>query len=607
MKEILYIILLPAFAGLAVALIPERLKTLKSIITFITAVIILYFSYQIFNLKDGKYVFSKIESLSKFFIFNIDPLSRLVLLFIGLFGFLFSFYSIKFIENRFEFKGYYTKFLWTLACSSGAVLSDNLITFIIFWGFLGLILYRFLRGEDERSCNAAKKSFIVIGTSDCILILGVAFLYLKAKSYNISEMSIPLEGWIAISGFVSLLIASLAKAGAFPVHIWIPDYTESGPAVISALLPASLDKLLGIYFLVRICQDIFVLKPWANFLLLLIGSITIIAAVMLALIQHKYKRLLGYHAVSQVGYMVTGIGTGLPIGIVGGLFHMLNNALYKAGLFLVAGAVEKNTNEEELENLGGLASVMPLTFFSALICALSISGVPPLNGFVSKWIIYQALIEYGKQSDLFSNLWFIWLALAVIGSALTLASFIKFITGIFLGRKEEKFSFIKEVNFSMWVPMIIIALLCIIFGILGTSFVVPELLKPVSNEFGYIGLWQSELVGILIITGIVLGFIIYLLGNLKNLKFKRQFIGGEIINEEFKFQSVEFYKTLNEFKILDFLYKKAKEGWFDVYELSKRIVLFISKELQFLHTGVLPLYLLWIILGILIIFLILVR
>ena len=188
-----------------------------------------------------------------------------------------------------------------------------------------------------------------------------------------SEMSIELRDGVAIVGFFSLLIASLAKAGAFPVHTWLPEYTEAAPSSISAFLPASLDKLLGIYFLTRICTNIFVLRQWAILLLLLIGSITIIAAVMMALVQHNYKKLLGYHAVSQVGYMVTGIGLGTPLGIAGGLFHMINNALYKSGLFLAGGATEKQTNEEELDKLGGLAVYMPITFFSALIFALSIS------------------------------------------------------------------------------------------------------------------------------------------------------------------------------------------------------------------------------------------
>ncbi len=141
-----------------------------------------------------------------------------------------------------------------------------------------------------------------------------------------------------------------------------------------AYLPASLDKLLGIYLLARISLHMFVLNEPLKFLLLIIGAVTIILAVMMALVQHNLKKLLAFHAVSQVGYMVMGIGTGVPIGIIGGLFHMLNHAIYKCCLFLGAGAVEKRTGTTELEELGGLAKSLPVPFISMVIAAFAISG-----------------------------------------------------------------------------------------------------------------------------------------------------------------------------------------------------------------------------------------
>ena len=116
----------------------------------------------------------------------------------------------------------------------------------------------------------------------------------------------------------------------------------------------------------------------------------------MALVQHNYKKLLGYHAVSQVGYMIIGFGLGSVIGIAAGLFHMINNALYKSGLFLSAGAIEHRTGKEDIDDLGGLSKAMPVTFFAALIFAMSISGVPPFNGFASKWMIYQGIIDFGS-------------------------------------------------------------------------------------------------------------------------------------------------------------------------------------------------------------------
>ena len=170
---------------------------------------------------------------------------------------------------------------------------------------------------------------------------------------------------------------------------------------------------------------------------MLIGVITIISAVMMALVQHNYKQLLGFHAVSQVGYMILGFGLGSAIGVAAGLFHMINNAIYKSGLFLSAGCIEYRTGKENIDDLGGLSKAMPVTFVASLIFAMSISGVPPFNGFASKWMIYQGIIDFGIGSDLPNKLWILWLGLAVLGSALTLASFIKFIGGIFLSRSKS--------------------------------------------------------------------------------------------------------------------------------------------------------------------------
>ena len=130
-----------------------------------------------------------------------------------------------------------------------------------------------------------------------------------------------------------------------------------------------------------------------SIVMMTIGAVTILLAVMMALIQKDYKRLLSYHAISQVGYMILGIGTALPVGIVGGLFHMINNAMFKSGLFLTGGAVEKQTGTTDLHNLGGLGRKMPVTFACFLMLALSISGVPPFNGFFSKELIFDGALK----------------------------------------------------------------------------------------------------------------------------------------------------------------------------------------------------------------------
>jgi NADH:ubiquinone oxidoreductase subunit 5 (subunit L)/multisubunit Na+/H+ antiporter MnhA subunit len=304
--------------------------------------------------------------------------------------------------------------------------------------------------------------------------------------------------------------------------------------------------------------------------------------------------------------MILGLGLGSPIGIAAGLFHMVNHALYKSGLLLSAGCIEYRTGEENLDELGGLSKAMPVTFFSSLIFAMAISGVPPLNGFASKWMIYQGIIDFGVGSDFPNKLWIIWLALAVLGSALTLASFIKFIGGVFLSRRKPAFEKIREVPVLMWLPLIILALFCIVFGIIATNIIVPKLFMPVSGEFQFTGFWNSSFVSFLVLISIVLGIILYLATSLKKFRTEDSFIGGEKIQDQTSFPTPEFYKTITEISFFSWMYKKAEKKWFDIYDISKNFVLWVNHQLSDAHTGVLPGYVIWVFAGLIIMLLIMI-
>jgi formate hydrogenlyase subunit 3/multisubunit Na+/H+ antiporter MnhD subunit len=574
MDVLYYIIFLPIVAGIVLFVFPEKMKAVKGSLTLVVSAITLYLAYELYHFDVqttqlglfsdsaafGTLIHEILSGGSKYFTLNIDSLSKIIVFLTTIFAFLISIYSLVYVSNKKQIYNYYPFFLITLGCTIGAILADNLLLFIFFWGILGFTLYKLIKGHDEESSAAAKKTLILIGSSDGIMILGIALIWQIAGNLNMSELSIATNSSIAITAFITLLIGSFAKAGAFPFHTWIPDYAQKAPASSTAYLPASLDKLLGIYFLTRICVDLFQMNQWLTLILLIIGVLTIIFAVRMALIQHNFKRLLGFHAVSQVGYMVVGIAIATPLGIAAGLFHMVNHALYKSGLFLSAGSVATKTGKSDLDKTGGLAKNMPVTFISALIFALAISGIPPLNGFASKWMIYQGIIDFGEAGlGIASQLWIVWLALAVLGSALTLASFIKFISGIFLGRRKKEFETIKEVNILMWLPKLILALICLGFGIFATTWVVPKLFHPYVGEFSFTGIWQSTNVSILILVSIILGIIIYLIGNIKNMRTADSFIGGEKLHEESEFQVTEFYNTVRELKPLDTIYKKGRE------------------------------------------------
>lgn len=601
-------------ASLVCAFIPPRIRPLfalgASLFTFIA-------SYYLFTLLHPQYlgggVTGKTAAWDLFGLtkaLKIDNLSAFVLLFISFFGLIIILYSAGFLKNKNEggsYDMYYPYILATIAASVGTVLSNNLLIFIGFWGFLGLMLYLLISIEGEKAKEAAKKAIIVIGGIDALMIFGIALIWKLTGTLNMDEAIIPLNSGLAIFSFVLLALGAFVKAGAVPLHTWIPDSAEAAPLPVAALFPASLDKLLGIYFLAKIALSIFIMEVNSamSIFLLTIGAITIIVAVMMALIQHNMKRLLSYHAVSQVGYMVLGLGTANPIGIAGGLFHMLNNAIYKTTLFLGAGAVEKETGTTDLDSLGGLAKFMPVSFVCFLIASLAISGIPPFNGFVSKWMIYQGIIETGSTHN---PLWVVWLAAAMFGSVLTLASFMKLLHAVFLGQEgTRKGTKIKEVSASMWVPMVILASLCVIFGIFAFCLPLPLFIIPaVSVRMSYTGLWQPVWAAIFISIGLILGFAMYLLGNIRNVRTVEPFIGGETLPNEERPTGTEFYNTISDIPFFGKIYKMANDKVFDIYDEGKKAASFFTGILQRLHNGILPTYLAWCLLGMVILLLILI-
>lgn len=540
---------------------------------------------------------------------RFDHLAKFIAVFVGVFSVLTIVYSTGFMRRQKGLWRYYLYIILTCVVSLGAVFSNNLALFMVFWGFLGLLLYLLIDfGESERAPYTAKKAFIIIGGTDAFMLLGLALVWHlvgrpSLLHLEMASIRLPLAGKLNVAAYLCLAVGALAKAGAMPFHTWVPDTAEDAPTPVTAFLPASLDKLLGIYFLVRISLGMFQMTPGMNTLLLALGSVTIVAGVMMALVQHDMKRLLGYHAVSQVGYMVLGIGTGTAIGMAGALFHMLNNAIYKSCLFLSAGSVEKRSGTCNLDKLGGYAKTMPIAFVTFLIAALAISGVPPLNGFASKWMIYQGIIEGGNAGG---GLWLLWLLAAMFGSALTLASFMKLIHAVFLGQPSREGArdahTAKEVGAAMWLPTSILAALCVVFGVFAYSVPFTYFIQPSLPGVTFLGAWHPVVAAALILIGLLAGVTIYFLGRGIKTRTAEPFVGGEILERHagMRVSGVDFYKTIQDIRPLGVIYRLAEAKLFDVYEVGSQLTFAFSRILGFFHNGVLPRYLAWCLLGLVI-------
>jgi formate hydrogenlyase subunit 3/multisubunit Na+/H+ antiporter MnhD subunit len=604
-------VIFPLAAGLLCLLLPRAWGRLSGIVATAGSAITVMLAWQLLRewqqLSGGEPLIVSFPLLRSL---RLDHLSSFILMAVTAFGFLISLYSMGYMSGKERLKEYYTYLLWTVGASCGVILANNLLLLLIFWGVLGFTLYMMIGIAGPDASSAAKKTLIIVGGSDCLLMLGIAILWVLTDTLTMSGIRMKFTGEFTYVAFFCFVIAAFAKAGAMPFHSWVPDCGEKAPASVTAFLPASLDKLLGIYLLMRVATGMFEMTPTLNKLLMLVGAGTIICAVMMALIQHDLKRLLSYHAVSQVGYMVLGIGTGTVLGIAGGLFHMLNHAVYKASLFLTAGSVEKATGTTDLDKLGGLAKTMPLTLIACVVASLSISGIPPLNGFFSKWMIYQALVDMGRDGG---YLWIIFLATAMFGSALTLASFAKILHAVFLCKPSANLAGreIKETGLSMWLPNIGLAAVCILFGVFAYHLPLKDMIFPAVGTPKLSGAWQARPATLLLLSAYIAGLVIYLLSTAKKTRSCETYIGGEIMDEALKGQGadggtlnvevtgVDFYRTVEEMSPFREFYTAAHKKYFDIYDVGSKVTFFCTELLRRAHAGLLPMYLTWLLFGLL--------
>ena len=605
---------LPLLGGLVCLLIPNFASGLRSLLAVLTTAVLLALVWPVFqqtNILLDPWPWLSLQA---------DVLSAFILLAVAFFGLLIAMYSVDYMDGHARHREYFTYLLWTLGVSCGVVLANDLLLLLVCWGFLGLTLYLMAGISGPDAAAAARKSLMVIGGTDALMLLGIVIYWQLTGNTRMDNPAIVLDNPLAYIAFLTLLAAAFAKAGAVPFHTWVPDFGEKVDAPVSAFLPASLDKLLGIYLLARCVLDLFVPTPAMYGMLMLLGAVTVISAVLMALVQHDLKRLLSYHAVSQVGYMILGIGTGTAIGLAGGLFHMLNNTVYKTALFLCSGVIEKETGTTDLDRLGGLAKLMPVTFLTCTVAALSISGIPPLNGFASKWMIYQGIISGGEGSGLG---WIVWLAVAMLGSALTLASFVKVLHATFLCKPSAlvRQKTIRENSTSMLLPLLILTVLCIVFGVFAFQIPLGLLIFPVVQA-EIPGVWWSGLATVLIMTAVFVGLIFYLL-SMRGGKIRRMrtYIGGEqmqdvyisgerqrdqegaeeALQRDVEVTGVDFYNTIEQLPGLHKFYTLTRKRVFDIYELLRRAINYFVQMLRTMHSGILPAYLRWFVAGLLVV------
>lgn len=428
-----------------------------------------------------------IPSLGASLTISVDRLSALFFILIGLISFLGTLYSYRYMEiyPGQSLARFYHCLILFVAGMVGVVSVTDMFFFFAFWEFMTLSSYFLViyEMEDAVSLRAGFKYFVMTHIGTVAMVIGAILLQAQVGSFAFSGLREAMAGMIETHPVRLCFILGLfllgfgTKAGMYPVGTWLPDAHPAAPSGISAILSGVMIKM-GIYGFLRL---FFFLLPFSTLstaygiVIAAFGALSLLVGTLSALMQHDSKRLLAFHSIGQIGYVLLGIGTGLAflrtnpalsaVATMAGIYHALNHAAFKGLLFLNAGAILYKTGTRDLNQLGGLYSVMPVTAWVTLIASLSIAGIPPFNGFASKWLIYQSTILGGVGSPVF----LFFGLLAVFISSVTLASFVKFFSSSFGGTMgnalEARLRPGFEVPFSMRLSQNVLALLCVLLGI----------------------------------------------------------------------------------------------------------------------------------------------
>lgn len=424
---------------------------------------------------------------------EVDALSLFFALIVVVAVFVSGVYSFFYMSHDDSLVNYYTLFLMLSGSVLGLVLSGdlfNMFVMIEIMTFTAVALTAF-RNHYEGALEGAFKYLVVGSLGSTSVLIGIALIYSQLHTLNLAQIAALLptaSSPVILIAFAFLFVGFGSKAFLFPFHPLAADAHAVAPASISLMISGVLTKC-GVYGIIRLCYCLYqnMDQPFVQYFVTGVGVISMFVCVTMAFNQHNFKRLLAFHSISQVGYVITVIGLGSALGMSAGLFHAMNHTIFKGLLFLTAGAVQHATGSLDLDELGGLSKKMPGTCALFLIGAASISGLPPFNGFASKWMIYQATFQKAGETG---NFFFVVVCVAaLITSVLTLASFIKVAQSVFFGQLNPKFANTKEVSLGMRIPMWILAALCILPGLFPDK-VQQWLLTPATqaamNASGYI-------------------------------------------------------------------------------------------------------------------------
>ena len=427
--------------------------------------------------------------------FRLDPLAAFFLVVVGLGGVGASLYALGYGRHEHEPQRVLPFYPAFLAGLNLVVVADDAFSFVFAWELMSLASWALVMSHHRESNNAQAGYVYIIMASFSGLALLLCFGLLAGASggyaFDAMRVAHPTPG-IAALALVLALTGAGSKAGVVPLHAWLPLAHPAAPSHVSALMSGVMTKV-AVYGFVRITFDLLGAPAWWwGTMVLAVGGVTAVLGVLYALMEHDLKRLLAYHTVENIGIIFIGLGLALAfsanqlpvaaaLGLTAALFHVFNHSIFKSLLFFGSGAVLTATGERDMDHLGGLIHRMPKTAFAFLVGCVAISALPPLNGFVSEWLTFQAILLHPDLPQ-----WGLKLAipadgaLLALSAALAAACFVKAFGVTFLGRPRTRAAAdAREVDSFSLCAMFGFAALCLLAGILPG--VVIDLLAPVTQ------------------------------------------------------------------------------------------------------------------------------
>ncbi len=404
--------------------------------------------------------------------FHIDALSILFAFMGTCLGAIVLLYSIAYMGRDKAVTRFYATMLVFIGGFVALVYCSNLFFLYFCWELIGLCSFSLVGFwyQQSEAVSGARKVLLMTHLAGYGLLSAILVLYHRTGTAVWTDPSIGRSFSTGI--FLLMLVALVAKSVQVPLHTWIPD-AMAAPTPVSSLLHAACYVTAGVYLAARMHNFAAWLPSW-NLILISIASVTMVVGVMYALVQTDLKRMLAFSTVSQIGYMLLGIGIGTPLGIMAGLLHCLNHGFFKGGLFLNAGAVQHAAGTRDMNLLGGLASRMPRTTLCWLVGVGNMAGIPLMSGFVSKWMLYAAAIQAG---------WAVPAVIAWIASLGTVFMCAKATSAVFLGPPSEAAQDAHEVSRGMQWAMGLMAFGSVVLGV-APQLAYVSLFQPMFSAMG---------------------------------------------------------------------------------------------------------------------------